>query len=220
MAREKGIVEAIEIATLTGRPLKIAAKIAPSGAEFEYYTDVFKPALEAAGSSVEFIGEVSGEERDKLFAKSYAALMPGSWPEPFGLAAIEALACGTPVLARKVGGLAEIIRDGVDGFFGDDVTELAFHVARSRGARSAGDPEVRDRALLGSEDGGRLRGALPADAWRRGRRGRPVGGRWQRDCGSSAGCRHGGAPLGSLAEGRLAPGRASNDLPSADDGLH
>jgi glycogen synthase len=54
--------------------------------------------------------------------------MPGSWPEPFGLAAIEALACGTPVLARRVGGLPEIIRDGVDGFFGDDVTELAFHV--------------------------------------------------------------------------------------------
>jgi glycosyltransferase involved in cell wall biosynthesis len=54
--------------------------------------------------------------------------MPGAWPEPFGLAAIEALACGTPVLARRVGGLTEIIRDGVDGFFGDDVTELAFHV--------------------------------------------------------------------------------------------
>ena len=56
--------------------------------------------------------------------------MPGSWPEPFGLVAIESLACGTPVLARRVGGLPEIIRDGVDGFFGDDVTQLAFHVAR------------------------------------------------------------------------------------------
>src|SRR6185369_3263447 len=54
----------------------------------------------------------------------------GSWPEPFGLVAIEALACGTPVLARRVGGLAEIIRDGVDGFFGDDATELAFLVDR------------------------------------------------------------------------------------------
>ena len=54
--------------------------------------------------------------------------MPGSWPEPFGLAAIEALACGTPVLARRVGGLTEIIRDGIDGFFGDDATELAYRV--------------------------------------------------------------------------------------------
>jgi glycosyltransferase involved in cell wall biosynthesis len=57
-------------------------------------------------------------------------LMPGSWPEPFGLVAIEALACGAPVLAKRVGGLDEIIRDGVDGFFGDDVTELAFLVER------------------------------------------------------------------------------------------
>jgi glycosyltransferase involved in cell wall biosynthesis len=128
VAREKGIVEAIEIAGLTGRPLRMAAKIAPSGVEHEFYEEVFKPALEAAGSSVEFLGEISGPERDKLFAESYAALMPGSWPEPFGLAAIEALACGTPVLARRVGGLTEIIREGVDGFFGDDVTELAFHV--------------------------------------------------------------------------------------------
>ena len=56
--------------------------------------------------------------------------MPGSWPEPFGLVAIESLACGTPVLARRVGGLAEIIREGVDGFFGDDVTQLAFSVPR------------------------------------------------------------------------------------------
>jgi glycosyltransferase involved in cell wall biosynthesis len=128
VAREKGIVEAIEIAGLTGRPLRIAAKVAPSGPEFEYYENVFQPALAAAGSSVEFFGEIAGPERDQLFAESYAALMPGSWPEPFGLAAIEALACGTPVLARRVGGLTEIIRDGVDGFFGDDVTELAFHV--------------------------------------------------------------------------------------------
>jgi glycosyltransferase involved in cell wall biosynthesis len=133
VAREKGIVEAIEIAGMTGRPLRIAAKIAPSGPEHEYYQDVFMPALEAAGSSVEFLGEVTGPERDQLFAESYAALMPGSWPEPFGLAAIEALACGTPVLARRVGGLTEIIRDGVDGYFGDDVTELAFHVPEVAG---------------------------------------------------------------------------------------
>ena len=128
VAREKGIVEAIEIASMAGRPLRIAAKIAPTGPENEYYEEVFKPALEAAGTSVEFLGELSGTERDQLFAESYASLMPGSWPEPFGLAAIEALACGTPVLARQVGGLTEIIRDGIDGFFGDDVTELAFHV--------------------------------------------------------------------------------------------
>jgi glycosyltransferase involved in cell wall biosynthesis len=128
VALEKGIVEAMEIAQLAGRQLRMAAKIAPSGPEHDYYENVFLPALKAAGSSVEFLGELAGPERDQLFAESYAALMPGSWPEPFGLAAIEALASGTPVLARRVGGLPEIIRDGIDGFFGDDVTEIAFRV--------------------------------------------------------------------------------------------
>ena len=56
--------------------------------------------------------------------------MPGSWPEPFGLVAIEALACGTPVIARRTGALPEIVRDGIDGFFGDDVTAMAFKVGR------------------------------------------------------------------------------------------
>ena len=65
-------------------------------------------------------------DRDRLLAESFAALMPGAWPEPFGLVAIEALACGTPILARRVGALPEIIRDGIDGFFGDDPMHLAF----------------------------------------------------------------------------------------------
>ena len=125
------------------------------------------PALKAAGSSVEFLGEVTGAERDELFAESYAALMPGSWPEPFGLAAIEALACGTPVLARRVGGLTEIIRDGIDGFFGDDATEMAYHVPEVESLDRRGDPEVRHRAVLGDPNGRRLRGALPARAGRR-----------------------------------------------------
>jgi len=126
VAPEKGIIEAIEIAKLTGRPLRIAAKVGPLPPERTYYDDVFKPALEAAGSQVEYLGEVEQAERDELFAESYAALMPGSWPEPFGLVAIEALACGTPVVTRRVGALPEIIREGVDGYFGDDVAEMAF----------------------------------------------------------------------------------------------
>jgi glycosyltransferase involved in cell wall biosynthesis len=170
VAIEKGIVEAIEIARIADRPLRIAAKIAPTGVEHEYYEEVFKPALEAAGSSVEFLGEVTGPERDELLAESYAALMPGSWPEPFGLAAIEALACGTPVLARRVGGLPEIIRDGVDGFFGDDATELAYFVPevetldrrairasvveRFSARRMADGYEALYRRVLGGEVGG------------------------------------------------------------------
>jgi len=130
VAPEKGIVEAIEIARLSARPLRIAAKIAPGGTERAYYDSVFKPALDAAGSDVEFVGELSQADRDQLFAESYASLMPGSWPEPFGLVAIEALATGTPVIARRIGALPEIIRDGIDGFFGDDSTAMAFKVDR------------------------------------------------------------------------------------------
>lgn len=127
---EKGIVDAIEIAQQAGRPLRIAAKVGPTPEEQAFNAEVFQPALKRAGSGVEYLGELSGDERDLLFAESHAVLMPGSWPEPFGLVAIEALACGAPVLARRVGGLDEIIRDGIDGFFGDDVTELAFLVDR------------------------------------------------------------------------------------------
>ncbi|HYN70158.1 MAG TPA: glycosyltransferase family 4 protein [Candidatus Eisenbacteria bacterium] len=127
---EKGVIEAIEIAAAVGRRLRIAAKIGTLPEQLVYYEEVFKPALERAGSSVEFLGELPGPDRDRLFAESYATLMPGAWPEPFGLVAIESLACGTPILARRVGGLPEIIRDGVDGFFGDDVAALAFQAER------------------------------------------------------------------------------------------
>ena len=130
MAAEKGIVEAIDIALKSGRPLRIAAKAGPMPGEQDYLHNVFEPALKAAGKSVEYLGELEQTDRDLLFAESYAALMPGSWPEPFGLVAIEALACGTPVIARRVGALPEIVRDAVDGFFGDDVEQMAFLVGR------------------------------------------------------------------------------------------
>jgi glycosyltransferase involved in cell wall biosynthesis len=130
IAQEKGVVEAIEIAQQVGRPLRIAAKVAAGGPERAYYDSAFEPALKKAGSSVEYLGELDEADRDQLFAESYAALMPGAWPEPFGLAVIEALACGTPVIARRIGALPEIIRDGVDGFFGDDVMAMAFKVER------------------------------------------------------------------------------------------
>jgi glycosyltransferase involved in cell wall biosynthesis len=130
VAPEKGIVDAIEVAKAAGRRLRIAAKVAAGGVEREYYDEVFFPALKAAGSTVEYLGEMSQAERDQLFAESHAVLMPGSWPEPFGLVAIEALACGTPVIARRSGALPEIVRDGIDGFFGDDVMAMALKVDR------------------------------------------------------------------------------------------
>src|SRR5439155_1567054 len=97
--------------------------------------DVIHAPLESAGlllaraSSVPVVNTFHGP-RDRLFAESYATLMPGSWPEPFGLVAIESLACGTPVLALPSGALPETIRDGVDGFLRSDAGALAAAVPR------------------------------------------------------------------------------------------
>ena len=123
IAPEKGVIDAIEVARLTGRTLRIAAKEGWTPAERAYHDDVFVPALRRA--DVEYLGELSVADRDRLYAESCAMLMPGSWPEPFGLVAIESLACGTPVIARPTGALPEIIRDGIDGFLADVVTSLA-----------------------------------------------------------------------------------------------
>ncbi len=143
---EKGVVDAIEIAQRVGRPLRILAKIGSMPLEQAYGRDVFRPALKAAGSSVEFVGEVDSRTRDRLIASSHATLMPGAWPEPFGLVAIESLACGTPVVARRVGALPEIVREGTDGFFGDDVPHLASLVDRVAGLdRSRIRRDVVDR---------------------------------------------------------------------------
>ncbi|HET9850957.1 MAG TPA: glycosyltransferase family 4 protein [Candidatus Limnocylindrales bacterium] len=141
---EKGIVEAMDIARRTGRPLKIAAKVGNVPHQRAYYEDVFKPALAKAGSQVEYLGEITPDERDRLFAESYGTLMPGAWPEPFGLVSIESLATGTPIIARRVGALPEIIREGVDGFFGDDVTAMAFYADRLGGLDRAA---IRERVI-------------------------------------------------------------------------
>ncbi len=123
MAPEKGAVEAVEIARRSGRRLRVAAKEPASAAERDYFEGRFLPATR--GADVELLGELAPVERDRLFAESYATLMPGDWPEPFGLVAIESLACGTPIVGRRVGGIPEIVRDGLDGILGDSVDELA-----------------------------------------------------------------------------------------------
>ena len=134
---EKGILEAIEVARLTGRRLRIGAKVGAQPLEVDYYERIVRTAMRTA--DVEHLGELSSGDRDLLFAESHATLMPGNWPEPFGLVAIESLACGTPVLARRVGALPEIVREGVDGWFGDDAQQLAFRLR---------DVAVLDRAAI------------------------------------------------------------------------
>jgi glycosyltransferase involved in cell wall biosynthesis len=128
VAPEKGVIDAIQVAARAGRHLRIAAKVGPLPEEQDYFENVFKPALK--GNDVEFLGELSDDDRGKLVSESLASLITGVWPEPFGLVVIESLAAGTPVLGRRVGALPEIIREGVDGFFGDDPEHLAFFVDR------------------------------------------------------------------------------------------
>jgi glycosyltransferase involved in cell wall biosynthesis len=144
IAPEKGVLDAIEIARLSGRRLRIAAKEPFLEREKQYYTEVFAPARGRA--DVVEVGELGAAERDALMAASYATLMPSDWPEPFGLTAIESLACGTPVIARPVGALPEIIRDGRDGFLGADAEAMAASLAGiARLDRAAIRRDVLDR---------------------------------------------------------------------------
>lgn len=126
---EKGALVAVEAARLSGRPLRIIAKEPGLPIEREYLEDVFLPSIRD-DDRVELLGELVGPDRDHVVASSHALLMPSAWPEPFGLVAIEALACGTPVIAHRSGGIPEIVREGVDGFFGDDALHMANLVGR------------------------------------------------------------------------------------------
>jgi glycosyltransferase involved in cell wall biosynthesis len=121
--REKGIAEAIELAGRSGRKLVLAAK-AHDLEELGFVGSVIQPAVQRG--IVDFLGEVSAPERDEVLAGAFATLMLGAWPEPFGLVAIESMARGTPVIARRAGALPEIIEHGVDGFLVDDLDEAMF----------------------------------------------------------------------------------------------
>lgn len=119
IAPEKGLDRAIEIARMAGRRLKIAAKIYPE--DREYFTRVIEPLLNRSQSFVEFVGEVGGQDKDDFLGNASALLFPIDWPEPFGLVMIEALACGTPVIAWRCGSVPEVITDGVTGFVVDNM---------------------------------------------------------------------------------------------------
>ncbi|WP_447978360.1 glycosyltransferase family 4 protein [Candidatus Nitrospira bockiana] len=120
IAPEKCPDQAIRIAQATGMPLRIAAKVDP--ADREYFHSKIEPLL--SDPLVEFIGEIDDEEKNDFLGDALALLAPFDWPEPFGLVLIEALACGTPVLAYRRGSIPEIIEDGVTGFVADTLTEL------------------------------------------------------------------------------------------------
>jgi glycosyltransferase involved in cell wall biosynthesis len=109
---EKRVDRAIEIARGVKIPLKIAAKVDP--VDEDYFESVIKPLL--SEPLVEFVGEIGKGEKDDFLGNAFALLFPIDWPEPFGLVMIEAMACGTPIIAYRGGAVPEIITEGQTGF--------------------------------------------------------------------------------------------------------
>ncbi len=118
---EKGVDRAIEISQRCGLRLKIAAKV--DKMDQDYFDAEIHPLLSTPG--VEFLGEIGDEEKSDFLSGAIALLMPIDWPEPFGLVMIEAMACGTPVIAFNRGSVPEILDDGLTGFVVEDVTSAA-----------------------------------------------------------------------------------------------
>ena len=125
---EKGPDRAIEIATKLGKPLKMAAKIDVQ--DRPYWDTVIRPMVEA-NPLVEFVGEIGDHQKSAFLGGAEALLFPIDWPEPFGLVMIEAMACGTPVVAFRRGSTAEIVEDGATGFLVESLEQAVAAAARA-----------------------------------------------------------------------------------------
>jgi glycosyltransferase involved in cell wall biosynthesis len=117
IAPEKGVDRAVRIAQHCGVPLKIAAKV--DKVDEEYFHEQIKPLL--TSSNVEFVGEIGDKDKSEFLSGAMVLLVPIDWPEPFGLVMIEAMACGTPVIAFNRGSAPEVIDDGLTGFVVEDI---------------------------------------------------------------------------------------------------
>jgi glycosyltransferase involved in cell wall biosynthesis len=124
---EKGPDRAIAIARSLGLPLKIAAKI--DKVDEGYFREVVAPLLNQPG--VEFIGEIDERGKTQFLGNARALVFPIDWPEPFGLVMIEAMACGTPVIATRWGAVPEVIEDGRSGVIVDDYREMPAALERA-----------------------------------------------------------------------------------------
>lgn len=112
----KGLDIAIRVAQRVGIPLKVAAKL--DYIDRAWFDDVISPLLNRGG--VEFLGEITASDKGAFLGGALALLHPSRWSEPFGLAAVEAMACGTPVLTLRRGAAAEVVQNGVTGFVVDE----------------------------------------------------------------------------------------------------
>ena len=123
---EKRPDRAIEIARRAGMPLKMAAKI--DRVDQAYFDERIRPLLD--GHDVEFVGEIADADKDRFLGEALGVLFPIDWPEPFGLVMVEAMACGTPVIAYRCGSVPEIMIDGVTGYVVDDLDDAVAAVGR------------------------------------------------------------------------------------------
>jgi glycosyltransferase involved in cell wall biosynthesis len=126
ISQEKRPDRAIEIAKRANMPLLMAAKV--DKADQEYWTTTVKPLIDE-NPLVTYIGEIAETEKADFLGGAAALLFPIDWPEPFGLAMIEAMACGTPVIAFRNGSVEEIVNDGVSGFIVNSIDEALSAVA-------------------------------------------------------------------------------------------
>jgi glycosyltransferase involved in cell wall biosynthesis len=117
---EKGPDRAIEIAKHSGMKLKMAAKV--DRAEEDYWRRIIQPMI-AENPNIEFVGEIDEKQKAEFLGNARAVLFPICWQEPFGLVMIEAMACGTPVIAFRIGSAPEVVEHGVSGFLVDDIEE-------------------------------------------------------------------------------------------------
>jgi glycosyltransferase involved in cell wall biosynthesis len=124
---EKGVDRAIRIAGKAGLKLKIAAKV--DNADKEYYDSQIKPLIQG-NPDVEFIGEINDAQKPDFLSGAHALIFPINWPEPFGLVMIEAMACGTPVIAFNCGSVPEVMDDGVTGFIVNNISEAVAAVGK------------------------------------------------------------------------------------------
>ncbi len=124
---EKRVDTAIRVARTVRMPLKIAGKI--DRADARYFDTAIRPLLRG---DVEFLGEIGGKKKARFLGAARALLFPIDWPEPFGLVMIEAMACGTPVVALRRASVPEVVEDGVTGFICDDEEEMVAAVRSVR----------------------------------------------------------------------------------------
>jgi glycosyltransferase involved in cell wall biosynthesis len=192
IAPEKRPDLAIKIATRVGMPLKIAAKV--DRADQAYWDEKIRPMVKA-DPDIEFIGEINEGDKAAFLGGAAALLFPVDWPEPFGLVMIEAMACGTPVIAFRRGSVPEIVEEGVSGFVVDTIDEAVTAVGRITRL---------DRALVRAEFERRFTAERMAhdysDIYRK-----------------LFSARSGSAQLAMLTEGRQEPHRERSSRPDTED---